>query len=572
MAETICAVWSPDSTTCEKAGRYTCKSCQLVAYCGPACQKAHWAEHKIDCRSPLGKAAWQPQWVLQNRQPAFIGPGIGNPFGGKKYLWGNMPAIDILKLADNEGVSYKESLSLLFAASGDLRNVLKTVVELPAAYTGKLKVTINDLDLDVTARNAIMLLIAFVVDDPEEAVDCIIHTWYSCLIRTAHNDILQQRIRPLIQEVCDKIRDKNPDSMQAKTWKFGKHSLRLMLKQSAWSRVLSYTDPPTGINAEKAVQIRQAVTIAASRIDYRDRHFLFFSPSHRIAKYRFRKDGLLLPFGTPRGEFVVPNPTLFATGNGWPLYDDADPLSGWAVKDVDATSVGPASEDLYGKLSAYLHGVLRAFLARLSSLQSADFHLLQVNAIELPSLIGSSELFDRIEVSNISDCRYAGPHLTVGVMGPLLKSVATNPHATLITLFMNAVDDTKTKGDRAADAAGRSRATDRLTRYMPPTKLPISIGDVYMIKSMFAMDRVAEHDMYFDRFAKSQGLAELGRDSGFCIKEKHTVIAKWPHKLKLRPGQLGAQEEFERCLRAAVSSKERYVEWKKVPSGSVVRG
>lgn len=168
--------------------------------------------------------------------------------------------------------------------------------------------TINDWDLDVTARNTIMLLIAFVVNDPEEAVDCIMHIWYSCLIRKTHYNILQQQVRPLIQDVCDKIRDKNPDRIQAKTWRFGGHSLRLMLTQSNWSRVLSYIDPPPGVDAEKAVQIRQAVTIAASRVDYRDRNLLYFSPSHRIAKDRFWKDGLLLPFGVPRSEFVLPNP------------------------------------------------------------------------------------------------------------------------------------------------------------------------------------------------------------------------------------------------------------------------
>lgn len=47
------------------------------------------------------------------------------------------------------------------------------------------------------------------------------------------------------------------------------------------------------------------------------------------------------------------------------------------------------------------------------------------------------------------------------------------------------------------------------------------------------------------------------------MKEKHTIIEKWPFRLKLRPGQPGAQEEFDRLLRGDVSSKERYVEWKR---------
>lgn len=51
---------------------------------------------------------------------------------------------------------------------------------------------------------------------------------------------------------------------------------------------------------------------------------------------------------------------------------------------------------------------------------------------------------------------------------------------------------------------------------------------------------------------------------GAAMKEKHTIIEKWPFKLKLRPGQPGAQEEFDRLLGGGVSGKERYVEWKRI--------
>lgn len=40
---------------------------------------------------------------------------MGQDFGGKKYLWGNTPAFDVLNLESNEGVDYNEQLNLLFA-------------------------------------------------------------------------------------------------------------------------------------------------------------------------------------------------------------------------------------------------------------------------------------------------------------------------------------------------------------------------------------------------------------------------------------------------------------------------
>ena len=36
-------------------------------------------------------------------------------YGGNKYLWGNVPALDLLQLKDNEGEDYCQGLSLLLA-------------------------------------------------------------------------------------------------------------------------------------------------------------------------------------------------------------------------------------------------------------------------------------------------------------------------------------------------------------------------------------------------------------------------------------------------------------------------
>jgi hypothetical protein len=38
-------------------------------------------------------------------------PNWAVPFGPKKYLWGNVPAFDVLNLKDNEGVTYEKIYS-----------------------------------------------------------------------------------------------------------------------------------------------------------------------------------------------------------------------------------------------------------------------------------------------------------------------------------------------------------------------------------------------------------------------------------------------------------------------------
>lgn len=158
------------------------------------------------------------------------------------------------------------------------------------------------------ARNVILLLIALLVEAVDEAVDCMIHVWYSALIRQSDLDILQRQIRPAIEEVCRKIQGKPQDTKMRKTWTFGQHSLTLVLTKSSWNKLLAYTVIPDGLTAERANQIRTAVTLAESRKDYRDRNLLMQPPSRRVAKNRFREDGLLLPFGSPRDDFQIPNP------------------------------------------------------------------------------------------------------------------------------------------------------------------------------------------------------------------------------------------------------------------------
>jgi hypothetical protein len=73
-------------------------------------------------------------------------------------------------------------------ASGDIRNVVKTVASLPTEFTGRIDAYVNDIDLDVVARNIILILVALSVDNEDEAVGCMIHTWYSLVCERSAYD------------------------------------------------------------------------------------------------------------------------------------------------------------------------------------------------------------------------------------------------------------------------------------------------------------------------------------------------------------------------------------------------
>lgn len=166
----------------------------------------------------------------------------------------------------------------------------------------------NDRDSDVVGRNAIMLLLALTEDDPTVAAENIIHLWYSAFITQSLQDDLKGKIHELVQSICTKIEGKSPDTVLGKTWTFGSRSLRLVLTKKQWFDILSSLEPPPGLTIERAREIRRNVTLADQRLDFRERRYFGQSPSLRASGQKFREDGVLLPFGTPRAAFIIPNP------------------------------------------------------------------------------------------------------------------------------------------------------------------------------------------------------------------------------------------------------------------------
>lgn len=77
--------------------------------------------HKAFCKHSLNKTTWRPGWDRESRAPAWTSPAAAknpcNSFGGRSYLWGNTPAIDVLQLGRNEGESFGGGLALLFAGT-----------------------------------------------------------------------------------------------------------------------------------------------------------------------------------------------------------------------------------------------------------------------------------------------------------------------------------------------------------------------------------------------------------------------------------------------------------------------
>lgn len=94
------------------------KLTQISQYCSKDCQVADWNIHKFDCKHRLSKHSWISGWVQRQEQPEFVKDPIDITHDpARKHLWGNMPAIDIVKLDTNEGFSFSDDINVLFAGS-----------------------------------------------------------------------------------------------------------------------------------------------------------------------------------------------------------------------------------------------------------------------------------------------------------------------------------------------------------------------------------------------------------------------------------------------------------------------
>ncbi|KAI9715572.1 MAG: hypothetical protein M1812_005876 [Candelaria pacifica] len=486
-------------------------------------------------------------------------------FGGLKYLWGNVPAFDLLKINENEGSGYNEDLTLCFAASGDARNVISSVLGLPEGYKGICTCIINDKDEDVVQRNILILLIA-ILGPPEQAAELMIHLWYSARLTERQEQTLQESVRPLVAAVVEKIMKRQGGVLQSKTWPYGSSSVTVCLMKEQWVSLLTLLD--TQHIGSEAESQRLHVVLNASRKDHLERHLLDLQPSHRLASDHFRTSGILLPFGASVDAYCRPNPTLFSTSTTWKQPDSADPLNGWPLDmTVNAAQhqIVP-DHDRYGQLYFSLLHLFKRFCTQIAT-QKLRFRLYQENAAGLPNSLKKEfkSGFDRIEVSNIADQCYLGPQLTLRTFAPLLKDPKKNSYAVLINLFMNACHE---MGDVGANEVAETRGTAQqaakflnvvthqgaLTQWSPK-----------VVQLMGAKDLFRDYDMLFHRYMETFNFERLGIEFGLSMRVPgdHRIIEAWPLRLKKRFGDPGAKEEFDQRNGSDSVGNERYVEWVK---------
>lgn len=229
-----------------------------------------------------------------------------------------------------------------------------------------------------------------------------------------------------------------------------------------------------------------------------------------------------------------------------------------------------AKGDLNGLLYFHVRAEIERFCRQVQSASfKTSFTHYCVDAAVLPQILNVPVPclgFDRIEVSNIVDQAYLGLNKTLSTFGPLIKAPSVNPHAALITLFLNACEIAdRMMGNRDAIAENHAQI-DRIMKYIhiDPRDLRRALASPTSpewLKLMSARDLVRDYDKIFDWYMMHMNFTSAANAAGLVMREPNTIIDPWPMRLKKVPGEQGAAEEFNKLLASSSSGAERYVEW-----------
>ncbi|TCD64784.1 hypothetical protein EIP91_003644 [Steccherinum ochraceum] len=464
-------------------------------------------------------------------------------YGQARHLWGNVPAVDVLNLEKNEGVGTDQDFNLAWVASGDLRDVIRTVNSLPETYTGHLTILLNDRDPVVTVRNLLILLIlgrpqpstTTSSTNHENAAELALHLWYSAFVPATHASEVMKVVLGAVEEL------KKPTfNVKLGVGVGGKErsSLRGSFEEKQiLGGVLAHLTAEYGF--EQAQKEYQRVFLAPEREDLIHRFYRDLEPSHRLAYDHFRRFGLLLPFGAPNAHFNQPNRFLFSREGEWYQYDGSNPMDSWDTEEVLAAGKanGVHRADLFGSLYFYLSHQLRSFASRLHHPHMRiTIHMLSADAKDVPASILRSTttltqniLFDRIDLSNVVDHNYLGLEGTLGPWGVLLNG-RRNKYATVCGYFMNWFMVERRAEPSYMGAEGMARWVKGKM-----DQAEISLANIIMKgdHNTTIYEAIYDNSGPFVEYLNKMGAAKHAQAGKLKMKTRHTIL---PYRLLARLG------------------------------------
>lgn len=190
----------------------------------------------------------------------------------------------------------------IFIASGDVRNLVRTVNGLPKDYRGKCNILCNDKNPIVVARNLIVLFALTSPGPPlENAAELATHLMYSSALPVPMMIHLYRLIN------VNYGHGGWEGQLIFRQWLATRGKGKLHITQVVEDMKTPMEMFLSNYELPRALKDMHDIMLSPSRVDYRDRYFSGLKPGHRMALLHFRQSGVLAPFSANITHFTEPN-------------------------------------------------------------------------------------------------------------------------------------------------------------------------------------------------------------------------------------------------------------------------
>ena len=338
---------------CEKRGMMDCsEGCRLVKYCSKRCQKEHSPAHKVDCKSWYAETAWlKGSKYDTTTEDASVEPQIVDRRFHSKAI--RFPS---------SVTSLPTPCSACLAESGDLSDMVYTILSVPDEYEGEITLHLNHASSNVAFRNLLSLLAMGTLG--ELSFDMVIQLWYSVAMTDKQLGSITKMLGKLVQDSEGKVVN-GPYS--ASLPKLPHVTLTVDLDQKHWFVMLENTlESPRHIG--KCMEDRNKYFLSPQGKRYAVEMLTALSPHQRVSWDNYVEQGMLLPLGAFNAHHNVLNSFLFDVDNHWRSESQLDPLQCWLRAEIikAGEKCNVPSNDIYGALFFLIRQKLSECIQKLS--------------------------------------------------------------------------------------------------------------------------------------------------------------------------------------------------------------
>ena len=323
---------------CEKPGMIDCsEGCRLVKYCSRRCQKKHSPAHKVDCKSRYAETAW----LKGSKYDMTAEDASGEPQIVDRRF--HSKAIQF----PSSATSLPTPCSACLAESGDLSDMVYSILSVPDGYEGEVTLHLNHASPNIAFRNLLSLLAMGTLG--ELICDMLIQLWYSVAMTCDQIEIITKMLEELVQGSDGKVTN-SPYS--ASLPKLPHVMLTVDLDQKHWFVMLTENRLESSRHIGKCMEDRNKYLFSSQGKKYAVEMLTALSPHQRVSWDKFAKHGMLLPLGAFNAHHNVQNPLLFDVDNRWRPESQLDPLQCWPRAEIIAAGekCHVPSNDIYGAL------------------------------------------------------------------------------------------------------------------------------------------------------------------------------------------------------------------------------